>query len=60
MLLMQRSITGLKGNIELTNLVTTNKVNCHLKDNKNLLFEVNAMRHELREYTLENQKLKVS
>jgi hypothetical protein len=58
MLLMQRSITGLKGNIELTNLVTANKVNGHLKDNKNLLFEVNSMRHELREYTLENQKLK--
>lgn len=56
--LMQRSIRGLKGNIELTNLVTANKVHGHLKDNKNLLHEVNSMRHELRALLLENQKLK--
>ena len=56
--LMERSIRGLKGNIELTTLVTANKVQGHLKDNKNLLFEVNCMRQEVRTLALENQHLK--
>lgn len=45
--LMHRSIGGLKANIDLTNLVTSTKVQYHLNDNRNLLMEVNSMRHEV-------------
>ena len=58
MTLMQRSVAGLKANIELTNIVTANKVNSHMKDNKQLLNEVNVLRHEMRSVLLENSQLK--
>lgn len=58
MALMQRSVAGLRANIELTNVVTANKVNAHMKDNKQLLNEVNVLRHEMRSAMLENSQLK--
>ena len=54
---LHKSVTGLKVNIEHTSAVATMKVHNHLRDNQLLLDEVNSLRREIRNLSMENQRL---
>lgn len=54
---LHRSVNGLKANLELSQSVADVKVANHRNDNQTLLKEVNALRIEVRNLSLENQRL---
>jgi hypothetical protein len=55
--LLHNSIDGLKTNLQHTQLVANAKVRNHVTDNMHLLKEVNELRHDVRQLSLENQRL---
>jgi hypothetical protein len=55
--LLHNSIDGLKTNLQHTQLVANAKVRHHVTDNMHLLKEVNDLRHDVRQLSLENQRL---
>lgn len=54
---LHRSVDVLKTNIDHTVHVASTKVQSHLRDNQRLLDEVNSLRHEIRNLSMENQRL---
>lgn len=55
--LLHKSVDGLKANLELTAVVAAQKAAHQISDNATLLKEVNRLRHELRQQSMENQRL---
>jgi hypothetical protein len=58
MQLLENNIQTLKTSLKLTSSVCTKKVQTFLKDNDNLIDQVNRLRQELRNEHIENQRLK--
>ncbi|KAJ1425795.1 hypothetical protein B484DRAFT_397806, partial [Ochromonadaceae sp. CCMP2298] len=57
MYLLHRNVNGLRANLDLAHQVADSKVQHHLGDNQQLLKEVNSLRFEVRNLSMENQRL---
>ena len=55
--LMHQSINVLKASVDLTHQVSSTKINHHVRDNRKLLEEINAMRHEMKLLAQDNQRM---
>ena len=56
---LHRNVNALKGNLEKAQMLSDLKAKNQLTDNEHLLKEVNDMRHEIRQLSTDNYKLKI-